>query len=184
MGERCDGLLRDYDLNAAFAPQYIDPNIRFMSFKREVNYSISYPEMLNLYVVQEGRQDRLRKRKAGARSLNSQTETGLEKQEQGDRGPGLRTTGDRVQRGAFTGAAREPAQQFRQPMQLEKEAGIEETTENLQCAFFESVGGHAGCDERIVVRPDRSIVVRHWVEAGLGGGDGADTPSVKKLFAD
>ena len=80
-----------------------------MTFKREVNDSISNPEMLNLYMVQEGRQDRLQKRQAGTRSLNSQTETGLEKQEQGDRGPGLRTAGDWVERGTFAGAAREPA---------------------------------------------------------------------------
>src|SRR4029079_7989697 len=68
-------------------------------------------------------------------------------------------------------------------MQIEKQAGVEETAENLQCAFFESIGGHAGCDECIIVRPDRSIVVRHWIEASLSGSDGADTPSVKKLFA-
>ena len=103
------GLLRDHDLDAAFAPQDVDSNILRMTFKREVNYSISNPEMLNLNVVQEGRQDRLRERQAGARSLDSQTKTGLEKQEQGNRGPGLRTAGDGVQRGTFTGAAREPA---------------------------------------------------------------------------
>ena len=52
-------------------------------------------------------------------------------------------------------------------MQLKKQAGVEETAKNLQCALFESIGGHPGCDKGIIVRPDRSIVVGHRIEASL-----------------
>jgi hypothetical protein len=53
------GLFRDHDLDSAFAPQDVDSNIRRMTFKREVNCRVSNSEMLDLNVVQEGRQDRL-----------------------------------------------------------------------------------------------------------------------------
>ena len=68
-------------------------------------------------------------------------------------------------------------------MQFEKPAGVEETGKNLQGALFESVGGHPGCNEGIIVRPDRSIVVRHRIEADLSSCDGSDTPSVKQFLA-
>lgn len=64
-------------------------------------------------------------------------------------------------------------------MQIEKSAGVEETGKNLQGALFESVGSHARGDNGIVVRPDRSVVVRHRIEADLRCGDGSDTPSVE-----
>src|SRR6266705_6268433 len=117
------------------------------------------------------------------RGINSQTETRLEQEKHRNRGPRLRTTGDRIQRRTFTGPAREPAEQLGQSMQLKKLAGVEETGKNLQCALLESIGGHPGCDKGIVVRPDRSIVVRHRIEAGLSGCHGSDAPSVKKLLA-
>ena len=67
-------------------------------------------------------------------------------------------------------------------MQPEKQAGVEETAKNLQGALFESIGGHAGSDKGIIVRPNGSVVVRHWIEAGLSRCHGADTPSVKRLL--
>src|SRR6185503_3021996 len=67
-------------------------------------------------------------------------------------------------------------------MQFEKKGGVEETAKNLQRALFESVGGHAGGYEGVIVRPDRSIVIRHGIKASLSDCDGSDTPSTKKLL--
>ena len=64
-------------------------------------------------------------------------------------------------------------------MQIEKSAGVEETGKNLQGALLKSVSGHTRCDEGIIVRPNRSIVVRHGIEADLRSGDGSDAPSVE-----
>ena len=52
-------LFRDDNLDSAFSPQYVDPDILRMPFKREVNCGLSNPEILNLNVPQERRQDRL-----------------------------------------------------------------------------------------------------------------------------
>ena len=52
-------LFRDDNLNSALSPQYVDTDILCMTFKREVNCGISNPEILNLNVLQERRQDRL-----------------------------------------------------------------------------------------------------------------------------
>ena len=117
------------------------------------------------------------------RGINAQTETRLEQEKHRNRGPRLRTTGNRIQRRTFTGPAREPAEQLGQSMQLKKLAGVEETGKNLQCALLESIGGHPGCDKGIVVRPDRSIVIGHRIVSDFRGCDGSDTPSVKHIPA-
>jgi hypothetical protein len=52
-------LFRDDNLDSAFSPQDVDADILRMTFKREVNCGISNPKILNLNVLQEGRQDRL-----------------------------------------------------------------------------------------------------------------------------
>ena len=52
-------LFRDDNLDSAFPPQYVDADILRVTFKREVNYSVSYLEILYLNVLQERRQDRL-----------------------------------------------------------------------------------------------------------------------------
>ena len=52
-------LFRDNNLDSAFSPQYVDADILRMTFKREVNCGLSNPEILNLNVLQERRQDRL-----------------------------------------------------------------------------------------------------------------------------
>src|SRR4029077_6234440 len=91
-------LFRDDNLDLAFSSQNVDADVLRMAFKREVNYGVSNPEILHLNVFQEGWQNRLGERQAGPRGLNAQTEAGLEQQEHGDRGPRLRTTGNRVQR--------------------------------------------------------------------------------------
>ena len=50
-------LFRDDNLDSAFSPQYVDADILRMTFKREVNGGVSNPEILNLNVLQERRQD-------------------------------------------------------------------------------------------------------------------------------
>ena len=176
-------LFRDDNLDSAFLPQDVDADIFRMTFKREVNGRVSNLEILHLNVLQERRQDRLGESEACMRGINAQTETRLEQEKHRNRGPRLRTTGDRVQRRTFTGPAREPAEQLGQSMQLKKLAGVEEPANNLQCALFEPLGGHPRCDQGIVVRPDRSIVIGHRIVSDLRGCDGPDAPSVKKLLA-
>src|SRR5262245_27394623 len=48
-------LFRDHNLDSAFSPQYVNADIIRMTFKREINYSVSNPEILDLNVLQERR---------------------------------------------------------------------------------------------------------------------------------
>ena len=52
-------LFRNDNLDAPFSPQYVDTDILFMTFNREVNFGLSNPEILDLNVFKERRQDRL-----------------------------------------------------------------------------------------------------------------------------
>jgi hypothetical protein len=52
-------LFRDDNSYFAFSPQNVDADILRMTFKQEVNFGLSNPEILNFNVFQERRQDRL-----------------------------------------------------------------------------------------------------------------------------
>ena len=52
-------LFRDDNPYFAFSPQYVDADILCMTFKQEVNFGLSNPEILNFNVFQERRQHRL-----------------------------------------------------------------------------------------------------------------------------
>lgn len=52
-------LFRDDNPDSAFSPQYVDADILRMTFKRQINFGLSNPEILDLKVLKERRQDRL-----------------------------------------------------------------------------------------------------------------------------
>jgi len=52
-------LFRDDNLDSTFSPQDVDADIFRLTFKREVNGRVSNPEILNVDMLQERRQDRL-----------------------------------------------------------------------------------------------------------------------------
>src|SRR6185437_3773378 len=69
------------------------------------------------------------------------------------------------------------AEELRLAVQIEEATRIEQSGEHLRGLLSESVAGEAGGDERIVVRPDGSVVIRHRVVARGAHGHGANAPA-------
>ncbi len=91
--------------------------------------------------------------------------------------PRLRRAGDRIERRPLARPARKAAEQLGQPVEIDHLAGAEHRLEQPQRQVVEAVAGEAGRDERVVVRPDRSVVIRHRVVAQLGRRPASGSPS-------
>src|SRR5690606_11178352 len=83
----------------------------------------------------------------------------------------------------LAGAAREAAEEFGKTVEVEEEARIQQRGEDAGSLFVEAVSGEPRRDEGVVVRPDRTIVVRHRVVARLAGGHGPNSPARGQGFA-
>ena len=112
-----------------------------------------------------------------------QTEAGLQHREHGGRGPGLRRTRHRVARRPFAGAPREAAEELGHAVLVEIQARIEQPAEHAQRLAGVAIARHAAGDQRVVVRPDRPVVVRHWVVARALAGNGANAPAAVEVAA-
>ena len=62
-------------------------------------------------------------------------------------------------------------------MQIEMHCRLELRLENLQRVIAEPIAREAIRDERIIVRPNRTIVVSDWVVAGFACRDCANSPA-------
>ena len=75
----------------------------------------------------------------------------------------------------------EAAKELGQPPQLHLGGGSAHRLEQRGGALLESVVRKSDGDHRIVVRPDRSVVIRHRVVAGLTFGNGPYAPARMKV---
>ena len=62
-------------------------------------------------------------------------------------------------------------------MQVNVQARVEQSREHGQRRVLQAVAREPGRDERVVVRPDRAVVVRHRVVARFAGRERADAPA-------
>src|ERR1700739_2312296 len=69
-------------------------------------------------------------------------------------------------------------------MKFDRGAEIEQAHQNASGKFAEVVAGHSCRDDRVVVRPHGTVVVRERVIARLMTTDGANAPSAEKILAD
>src|SRR5581483_1673297 len=93
---------------------------------------------------------------AGFAGANLQAETSLEQHEYGPGSPGLRRTGDGVERGSLAWTAAKPADQFRQPMEHDLRSEVQQSRGDPQSEIFVRFTQGSQCDQGVVVWPQRS----------------------------
>lgn len=132
MSERDSRLLLDahlnhvHDLRLAGAASHPESYLVFMSIEHKVQTCGADGEVSNLHSLKERWKHGAVETHKTTSAINVQAQTGLQELEAGTGRPGLRGTGGRIERGAFTGASRKSAEEFRQPMKRYKEAGIKD----------------------------------------------------------
>ena len=126
---------------------------------------------------------RIAKTNLAARGIEFEAERRFQQAERRRAGPGLRRAGDGIEHRSAPPFALESAEQFRQPPQVHVAGGIEQGLEQMRHRMLQAVAREAERDQRIVVRPDRSIVIGHRVVTGFAARHRADAPSRKKFLA-
>src|SRR5437667_3331683 len=112
------------------------------------------------------------------------TEARLNKREHGGAGPSLRRARDGIKCRRIEPPPREPAKQLRQPPQIHMARGLEQPSEDLEDLSLQAIAGQPQRDQRVVVRPDRAVMVRHRVIAFGRNCSGPHPPSDKAAPAE
>src|ERR1700730_11701923 len=91
------------------------------------------------------------------------TKARLNKREYARTRPGLRGARDGIKCGRIQSAPREAAKQLRQPPQIHMTRGLEQPQEDLEALGLQAIASDTQRDHRVVVRPNRAVMVRHRV---------------------
>jgi hypothetical protein len=102
-------------------------HLALMSIEHKVQTCGADGEVSNLYSLEELWKHGTVETHKTTSAIDLQAQTGLQELEAGAGRPGLWGTGRRIERGAFTRPSRESAEELRQPMKRDKEAGIEDS---------------------------------------------------------
>src|SRR5262245_45972034 len=133
------------------------------------------------HLVQERGQVRVAQPDLVRGRIELEPERRLDQRERGGARPRLRRAGDRIVRGPAPAAALEAAEQFRQAPHLHVGRRIEQALEHALDRAIEAAAREPERNQRIVVRPDRAVVVGHRVVARFRAGDGANAPAGEEL---
>src|SRR5580704_4552379 len=128
------------------------------------------------HLVEELRQARAAQAHLFGRRIDLQPEGGLKQAEWGCAGPGLRRAGHGVKRWTSTTRPMKAAKQFGQAMQVQVGSGIEKTIEEAVDRTLGADLRKAESHQRVVVRPNRAIVIRHWIVADFTTRHRANAP--------
>ena len=109
--------------------------------------------------------------------------TGPEKGKRRGRRPGLRGASNGIGCRAAVRFADEAAEQLRQAAQLLVRCRFEHRGEDLGRVPREAITGKTKRYYRVVVRPDRAVVIGNRIESRLAARDRSDPPSTERIPA-
>src|SRR5262249_44441916 len=113
--------------------------------------------------------------------FNLYSQDRLNEQENCGGGPRLGRTSDGISHRTGAVNTSETAKQLGQAI-LHKETRFEQAAEDLAGAIFIAIAREAGGDQRVSVRPDRPVMIRHRIETSRRRVEGAHAPSGKRLL--
>src|SRR5918996_4086678 len=119
-------------------------------------------------------------RHAAALGVKAQPETRLQQEQRRRRRPGLRRAGHWIEGWALAALAGEAAEQPWQAPQVDVDRRVEQALEYPGRLAREAVAREPRGDHRVVVWPERAVVVAHRVVAQLGRGNRPDAPAGKR----
>src|SRR3984957_9480113 len=174
-------LLLDHHLSAPDPPQNVDRNIRSVALQEDIDSAFANGERANDGPIEKVRQCRAVKTDLLRVAIELEAQTSLQQRQRRSARPGLRGAGHRIERWALAEGAREAAKQFRRPTQVHIARSVKETRQEPLSFLSQSISSKAEADQRVVVRPDRAVVVGHRIVARFGRGDRPDAPAREEV---
>src|SRR3954451_19977182 len=171
----------DRDLNLATRAQHLQRHVVAMAADAQVHAGLAQAQIAQDHLVQKRRQMRIAQPDLAARHVELDAQRRLQQRERGCARPGLRRAGDRIERRAAPLFAPETAEQFGQPAQVHVGRGVEQSLEDMRDRMLEPITREPERDQRIVVRPDRPVMIGHRIVTHLALRDGADAPAREEM---
>src|SRR5690349_8826092 len=126
-------------------------------------------------------ESRITQARRALRGVDLETEAGLQHREGCGGRPRLRRTRHGIEDGSLVPTALHAAVELGQASQVHVDGRVEYGGGESRREVRVPIPREPERDQRIVVRPDRSIVIRGGIEASLAFTDGADTPPGEEL---
>ena len=101
-------------------------------------------------------------------AFDSQAQAGLDQHKRRCRCPCLRRTCHGVKRRTFSSSAFEAAKEFRKAMQFHVTTDVEQREHHSARQISEAIAPETARDKRVIVRPDRTVVIRERIVPRLG----------------
>ncbi len=171
------GAVHDRHLQLAVTLQDLHRHVVGMATDLEIDARLLELQVAQHDMVEEGGQARIVQADLVGHGIELQPERGLDQRERRGARPGLRRAGNRIERRPAAAAPPEAAEQLRQPLHLHVGRGIEQACEQALDRALQAVAREPERDQRIVVRPDRTVVVGHRIVARFSVRDRADAPA-------
>ena len=132
-------------------------------------------------MIQEQRQDRIAKGNGVAVMTKLHAKTCPKKGKWRSRSPGLRRARDGISCRTAVRFADEAAEQFRQPPQILIGGSFEHRGKDLRRLKYKAIASEAKCDHRIIMWPDRAVVIGNRIETRLPICDRSNSPAAERV---
>src|ERR1700722_8997423 len=172
------------DLNRSAIAQNPHRNMRTRTSEFDINRSAAHAETTQDDPVERSRQTRVPETDFPRVRREFDPKCRLNHQEQSTARPGLRRACHRIERRSGAAPSAKPAIELGQPPQIHIAGGGEGRFEHLVYMLLEPIARQTKRNERIVMRPDRAIVIRHRIVARLPLGDRSNAPARKEVRRD
>src|SRR5450432_4162996 len=171
----------DRHLDLAARPQNFQRHVIAVATDPEIDARGTELQVAQEHLVKECRQARVAQANFAALGVEFETECCFQQREWRRACPGLRRASDRIERRAAAPFTLKSAEQFGEPAQIHIARGVEQALEHLLDRMLQPVAREAECDQRVVMRPDRPVMIRHRIIACLAQRDGANTPAGEEV---
>src|SRR5579863_4594395 len=151
--------------------------------EQQIDRGFSAAEIANGKLGDSFRKKRPVKQDSPLLSLYRNAKAALQNKEWSGGAPGLGRARDRIEGRTFCGAPFKATEQFWKALKVDFTAEIEQGEQDLAGEFLMSELCHAVGDDGVVMRPYGAIMVGERVVAGLGAGNGTNTPTGEQVGA-
>ena len=152
-----------------------------MTADQQVDAGFAQPQVAQHDFIEENGQPWIAQADLRSLGIEFEPKRRFQQRERRGAGPGLRRASDRIKRRPAMALAAEAAEQFRQPPQVHIGRGVEQALEDVLDRMHQTVARQPERDQRVVVRPDRPVMIGHRIVAGLAERNGANAPTGEEM---
>src|SRR5690606_4475077 len=147
---------------------------------RDIGWVITNRQIAEKDLIQKRRHHRLYEGDPPFTGVKAEPKTDLQHIKGRRSRPGMRGASDGIKGWPTRALARKSAEQFGKPPEVDVAGGREQAFEDPGGFAPKPVARKSGCEESIVMGPDRTVMITHRIVAGFRRRNRAHTPSAER----